>query len=143
MRAFVARDDVGIGLRSVGPSSPHKIRQEIGEGGMGMVYLAEQLRPVRRQVALRLIKPGNLKVLELSGLKVSDQTPLIDNAPPIRLPANAPSAGPREFGSGHGRGLGVRQSRRYSGSILPERSSLDERESTLPPVWSVGSLRCT
>jgi serine/threonine protein kinase len=36
----------------------YKIRQEIGEGGMGTVYLAEQLRPVRRLVALKLIKPG-------------------------------------------------------------------------------------
>jgi serine/threonine protein kinase len=36
----------------------YKIRQEIGEGGMGTVYLAEQLRPVRRRVALKLIKPG-------------------------------------------------------------------------------------
>ena len=36
----------------------YKIRQEIGEGGMGTVYLAEQLRPVRRRVALKLIKRG-------------------------------------------------------------------------------------
>jgi eukaryotic-like serine/threonine-protein kinase len=36
----------------------YKIRQEIGGGGMGTVYLAEQLRPVRRQVALKLIKRG-------------------------------------------------------------------------------------
>jgi serine/threonine protein kinase len=36
----------------------YKLRQEIGEGGMGSVYLAEQLQPVRRQVALKLIKPG-------------------------------------------------------------------------------------
>jgi serine/threonine protein kinase len=36
----------------------YKIRQEIGERGMGTVYLAEQLRPVRRHVALKLIKPG-------------------------------------------------------------------------------------
>jgi eukaryotic-like serine/threonine-protein kinase len=36
----------------------YKIRQEIGEGGMGNVYLAEQLQPVRRQVALKLIKAG-------------------------------------------------------------------------------------
>ncbi len=36
----------------------YKIRQEIGEGGMGTVYLAEQLKPVRRMVALKLIKPG-------------------------------------------------------------------------------------
>ena len=36
----------------------YKIREEIGEGGMGSVYLAEQARPIRRMVALKLIKPG-------------------------------------------------------------------------------------
>ncbi len=36
----------------------YKIRQEIGEGGMGSVYLAEQTAPVRRMVALKLIKAG-------------------------------------------------------------------------------------
>ncbi len=36
----------------------YKIREEIGEGGMGSVYLAEQARPIRRTVALKLIKPG-------------------------------------------------------------------------------------
>ena len=36
----------------------YKIRQEIGEGGMGSVYLAEQARPIRRMVALKLIKLG-------------------------------------------------------------------------------------
>jgi len=36
----------------------YKLRQEIGEGGMGSVYLAEQMQPVKRQVALKLIKPG-------------------------------------------------------------------------------------
>jgi eukaryotic-like serine/threonine-protein kinase len=36
----------------------YKVREEIGEGGMGSVYLAEQLRPVKRRVALKLIKAG-------------------------------------------------------------------------------------
>jgi serine/threonine-protein kinase len=36
----------------------YKLRQQIGEGGMGTVFFAEQLRPVRRQVALKLIKRG-------------------------------------------------------------------------------------
>jgi serine/threonine protein kinase len=36
----------------------YKLREEIGEGGMGSVYLAEQLQPVKRQVALKLIKAG-------------------------------------------------------------------------------------
>jgi len=30
----------------------------LGEGGMGLVYLAEQKEPVRRKVALKIIKPG-------------------------------------------------------------------------------------
>jgi serine/threonine protein kinase/Flp pilus assembly protein TadD len=36
----------------------YKLLQEIGEGGMGTVYMAEQEHPVRRRVALKLIKPG-------------------------------------------------------------------------------------
>src|SRR4051812_5018137 len=37
---------------------PYKLLQQIGEGGMGDVFLAEQQRPVRRQVALKVIKAG-------------------------------------------------------------------------------------
>src|SRR5262249_42620739 len=37
---------------------PYKLLQEIGQGGMGIVYMAEQIEPVRRKVALKIIKPG-------------------------------------------------------------------------------------
>jgi serine/threonine protein kinase/tetratricopeptide (TPR) repeat protein len=37
---------------------PYKLIQEIGEGGMGKVYMAEQEKPMRRRVALKIIKPG-------------------------------------------------------------------------------------
>jgi serine/threonine protein kinase len=37
---------------------PYKLLQQIGEGGFGVVYMAEQTRPVRRKVALKIIKPG-------------------------------------------------------------------------------------
>ncbi|MCZ6506637.1 MAG: serine/threonine-protein kinase, partial [Acidobacteria bacterium] len=36
----------------------YRILQKIGEGGMGVVYLAEQTEPVRRRVALKVIKQG-------------------------------------------------------------------------------------
>ncbi|MCI0539779.1 MAG: serine/threonine protein kinase [Verrucomicrobiales bacterium] len=35
-----------------------KLRERIGEGGCGVVYVAEQEEPVRRRVALKVIKPG-------------------------------------------------------------------------------------
>ncbi len=37
---------------------PYKLREQIGEGGMGLVFVAEQQQPVRRKVALKIIKPG-------------------------------------------------------------------------------------
>ncbi len=36
----------------------YKLLEEIGEGGMGAVWVAQQTEPVRRRVALKLIKPG-------------------------------------------------------------------------------------
>jgi serine/threonine protein kinase len=36
----------------------YKLLHVLGEGGMGIVYLAEQKHPIRRQVALKVIKPG-------------------------------------------------------------------------------------
>src|SRR5437899_4415085 len=37
---------------------PYKLLQQIGEGGMGTVFMAEQTHPVRRKVALKVIKAG-------------------------------------------------------------------------------------
>ncbi len=36
----------------------YKLLSILGEGGMGVVYLAEQQRPIKRQVAVKLVKPG-------------------------------------------------------------------------------------
>src|SRR5207248_3057532 len=37
---------------------PYRLMEQIGEGGMGLVFVAEQEEPVRRKVALKVIKPG-------------------------------------------------------------------------------------
>ena len=37
---------------------PYKLLQQIGEGGMGVVFMAEQKIPVKRRVAIKIIKPG-------------------------------------------------------------------------------------
>jgi eukaryotic-like serine/threonine-protein kinase len=43
---------------TLGSVGPYRLLQQIGEGGMGEVWLAEQTQPVRREVALKVIKPG-------------------------------------------------------------------------------------
>jgi eukaryotic-like serine/threonine-protein kinase len=37
---------------------PYKLLEQIGEGGFGVVFMAEQQQPVRRRVALKVVKPG-------------------------------------------------------------------------------------
>ena len=44
----VAGDNIG----------PYKLLEEIGQGGMGVVFMAEQQEPIRRLVALKVIKAG-------------------------------------------------------------------------------------
>jgi serine/threonine protein kinase/predicted Zn-dependent protease len=41
--------------RTIGP---YKLLEQIGEGGMGLVFVAEQEHPIKRRVALKIIKPG-------------------------------------------------------------------------------------
>jgi serine/threonine protein kinase len=54
-----------VGLVAAGPPEapgtrigPYKLLQVIGEGGFGVVYMAEQEQPIRRRVALKIIKLG-------------------------------------------------------------------------------------
>jgi WD40 repeat protein/serine/threonine protein kinase len=65
--SFLARPRLAAGITASyepiteGPGTrvgPYKLLQQIGEGGMGVVYMAEQEQPVRRKVALKIIKPG-------------------------------------------------------------------------------------
>src|SRR5262249_27122234 len=37
---------------------PYRLLEQLGEGGFGVVFRAEQTQPVRRQVALKVLKPG-------------------------------------------------------------------------------------
>jgi tetratricopeptide (TPR) repeat protein len=48
----------GAAGNAAGSIGPYRLLGRLGEGGMGEVWLAEQVRPVRRQVALKVIKAG-------------------------------------------------------------------------------------
>jgi serine/threonine protein kinase len=55
---FMATLDVRVSERPGAQIGPYKLLQQIGEGGFGVVFMAEQTSPVRRKVALKVIKPG-------------------------------------------------------------------------------------
>ena len=52
---------------------PYKLLQSIGEGGMGVVFMAEQEAPVRRKVALKVIKPGMDSALVIARFEAERQ----------------------------------------------------------------------
>jgi serine/threonine protein kinase/Flp pilus assembly protein TadD len=55
---FVATIDLPVAECPGSVIGPYKLMEQIGEGGMGLVFVAEQHEPVRRKVALKVIKPG-------------------------------------------------------------------------------------
>ena len=56
--ALLATADEPIRERPGTVIGPYKLLEQIGEGGFGVVFLAEQTQPVRRKVALKVLKPG-------------------------------------------------------------------------------------
>src|SRR5262245_59755155 len=54
----VATIDHRIAVSAGTVIGPYKLIEQIGEGGMGTVWMAQQTEPVKRLVALKVIKPG-------------------------------------------------------------------------------------
>ncbi len=53
-----ATTTLGTGTGEGSSFGNYRLLQQIGEGGMGVVYMAEQSRPIARRVALKVVKPG-------------------------------------------------------------------------------------
>jgi WD40 repeat protein/serine/threonine protein kinase/Flp pilus assembly protein TadD len=51
-------DEPGLSERPGSVIGPYKLLEQIGEGGFGIVFMAEQTQPLRRKVALKVVKPG-------------------------------------------------------------------------------------
>ena len=70
----------GAPLQRIGP---YELLEEIGEGGMGVVYRAEQTGPIRRQVALKIVKPGLDSTRILARFEMERQTLALMDHPNI------------------------------------------------------------
>src|SRR5262249_46466843 len=73
---------------------PYKLLQQIGEGGMATVFMAEQTQPVLRKVALKLIKPGMDSPLVIARFEAERQAlALMDHANIARVFDARPTEG--------------------------------------------------
>ncbi|MEL7498557.1 MAG: serine/threonine-protein kinase [Planctomycetota bacterium] len=102
-------DPVGLGVQRTGLEThlhsrvaavgstigPYKLLQQIGEGGMGVVYMAEQSEPIRRRVALKIIKPGMDSRQVIARFEAERQALAMMDHPNI---AKVLDAGTTEFG---------------------------------------------
>jgi eukaryotic-like serine/threonine-protein kinase len=90
---------VGLPAVDLGSIGPYRLIQKLGEGGMGQVWLAEQSAPVRRQVALKIIKAGQYDGSALLRFNLERQTLAIMDHPAIAkvFDAGSTSAGQPYF----------------------------------------------
>ena len=54
---------VEIGEQAGDQVGPYLLRERLGEGGFGVVFAAEQQSPIRRRVALKILKPGRAELV--------------------------------------------------------------------------------
>ncbi|MEX0676639.1 MAG: protein kinase [Pirellulales bacterium] len=73
---------------------PYKLLEQIGEGGMGAVYLADQQTPVHRRVALKIIKPGMDTRRVIARFEVERQALALMDHPNIARVLDAGATGP-------------------------------------------------
>jgi eukaryotic-like serine/threonine-protein kinase len=74
---------VGSPAPDLGSIGPYRLIRKLGEGGMGQVWLAEQSAPVKREVALKIIKAGRYDDSALLRFNVERQTLAIMDHPAI------------------------------------------------------------
>jgi serine/threonine protein kinase/tetratricopeptide (TPR) repeat protein len=105
---------------------PYKLLQEIGEGGMGSVWMAQQQEPVKRLVALKIIKPGMDSRQVIARFEAERQALALMDHPNIARVFDAGTVGSRQSAGT----VGSRQSAVGSQEGLP--TSLPTADCQLP-----------
>src|SRR5262249_41073511 len=96
---------------------PYKLLQVIGEGGMGVVYMAEQTQPVRRKVALKIIRPGMDSRQVIARFEAERQALALMDHPNIAKVLDAGTVG-----EARGEGRGASEAKAWS--LAPQPSPL-------------------
>ena len=83
---------------------PYKLLEQIGEGGFGLVFMAEQRQPVRRKVAVKILKPGMDSRQVIARFEAERQALALMDHPNIArvLDAGETAIGPALFRHGTG-----------------------------------------
>jgi serine/threonine protein kinase/WD40 repeat protein len=112
---------------------PYKLLEHIGEGGFGVVFMAEQQQPVRRKVALKVLKPGMDTRQVIARFEAERQALALMDHPNIAKVLDAGSTG-----GARDEGRGTRETEHKSNSAqssahIPDASPLVPRPSSLAP----------
>ena len=106
-----------------GQIGPYKLLGILGEGGYGIVYLAEQHEPIRRRVALKIIKPGMDTKQVIARFEAERQALALFNHPNIAhvYEAGITKAGRPYFVMEHVKGMPITE------HCDQEKSGIEER----------------
>ena len=93
----------------LGSIGPYRLIRKLGEGGMGLVWLAEQSAPVKRQVALKIIKAGRYDTSALIRFDLERQALAMMDHPAIAkvFEAGSTTEGPPYFAMEYVPGLPI------------------------------------
>ena len=118
----VTRQDEAIGSQI----GPYRLLRRLGEGGCGVVYLAEQERPVRRRVALKIIKLGMDTKSVIARFEAEQQALALMDHPNIArvIDAGATSSGRPYFVMELVEGIKLTSYCDERNLVLPERLNL-------------------
>jgi serine/threonine protein kinase len=133
----------GIGSHQPGDRiGRYKLLEKIGEGGCGVVYMAEQEEPVRRRVALKLIKPGMDSQQVIARFEAERQALAMMDHPNIArvFDGGVTGGGPRTEGRGQMKEVGSQMSdvsnRPPTSDLRPLTSDPEPPPSVLRPLSS-------